>query len=198
MIKRIFDFICSLIGLILLSPIFVFIALWIKADSKGPIFFKQIRVGQYGKEFKIHKFRTMVNGAPKKGLAITVGQDSRITKVGRFLRKYKLDELPQLIDVLRGKMSLVGPRPEIPQYVNLYPEGVKEKVLSVKPGITDMASIEMIDENDLLAKYDDAQKAYIEIIMPEKLEYYLDYVNKKNFIYDLKIIYLTIRAILLR
>lgn len=198
MIKRIFDFKCSLIGLILLSPIFVFIALWIKADSKGPIFFKQIRVGQYGKEFKIHKFRTMVNGAPKKGLAITVGQDSRITKVGRFLRKYKLDELPQLIDVLRGKMSLVGPRPEIPQYVNLYPEGVKEKVLSVKPGITDMASIEMIDENDLLAKYDDAQKAYIEIIMPEKLEYYLDYVNKKNFIYDLKIIYLTIRAILLR
>lgn len=198
MIKRLFDFICSFTGLILLSPIFVFIALWIKADSKGPIFFKQIRVGQFGKEFIIHKFRTMVNGAPKKGLAITVGQDSRITKVGRFLRKYKLDELPQLIDVLRGKMSLVGPRPEIPQYVNLYPEGVKEKVLSVKPGITDMASIEMIDENDLLAKYEDAQKAYIEIIMPEKLEYYLDYVNKKNFIYDLKIIYLTIRAIVLR
>ena len=143
-IKRIFDIVCSGLGLIILSPFLLFIAIRIKMDSDGPVFFKQIRVGEKGREFKILKFRTMVVDAEKLGRQITVGNDSRITKIGAFLRKYKIDELPQLINVFKGDMSLVGPRPEVPRYVNMYTEE-QRKVLDVKPGITDLASIRYRD-----------------------------------------------------
>lgn len=150
-VKRIFDLICSTLGLIVLSPILIVIAIRIKTDSDGPVFFKQIRIGEKNKEFEILKFRTMVVDAEKLGRQITVGNDSRITKIGAFLRKYKLDELPQLINVFKGDMSLVGPRPEVPRYVKMYNEE-QRRVLEVKPGITDLASIRYRDENDLLGE----------------------------------------------
>ena len=152
MSKRLFDLIFASFGLAILSPLLFLMAVWIKFDSTGSIFFRQERVGQYGKTFRIYKFRTMVTDAEKRGLQITVGNDSRITRSGAFLRRYKLDELPQLIDVVIGKMSLVGPRPEVPKYVAYYPSDVRDIVLSVKPGITDLASIEFKDENTLLGK----------------------------------------------
>lgn len=166
-------------------------------DSKGPIFFRQRRVGKDGKEFMIHKFRSMTDNTENQG-QLTIGNDQRITRSGHFIRKYKLDELAQLIDVIQGTMSLVGPRPEVPKYMNLYPESIKNKILSVKPGITDLAAIEMIDENIILAKYDDPEKAYIDIIMPMKSEYYLMYVDSKSIILDIKIIFMTIYKIVKR
>lgn len=198
MIKRIFDIISSLMGLLILFPLLILIAFWVKVDSDGPIFFRQIRVGQHGREFRIHKFRTMVDRASNQGLSITVGEDNRITKSGKFLRKYKLDELPQLFDVLRGKMSMVGPRPEVPLYVNYYPEGIKEKVLSIKPGITDLASIQMINESQILASFNDPHKAYIEVIIPLKLKFNLEYLKERNFLFDIKIILLTLKRIVTR
>ena len=165
--KRLFDFIASSFGLILLTPIFVLVALWIKLDSRGAIFFRQERVGFQGITFRIHKFRTMVLDVEKKGKQITVGTDSQTTTVGRFLRKYKLDELPQLIDVLVGDMSLVGPRPEVPKYIDYYTDDEKHDVLSVKPGITDNASIEFRDENELLASSDDPEATYINEVLPK-------------------------------
>lgn len=166
-------------------------------DSKGPIFFRQRRVGKDGKEFMIHKFRSMTDNTENQG-QLTIGNDQRITRSGHFIRKYKLDELAQLIDVIQGTMSLVGPRPEVPKYMNLYPESIKNKILSVKPGITDLAAIEMIDENIILAKYDDPEKAYIDIIMPMKSKYYLMYVDSKSIILDIKIIFMTIYKIVKR
>jgi len=166
-------------------------------DSKGPIFFRQRRVGKDGKEFMIHKFRSMTDNTENQG-QLTIGNDQRITRSGHFIRKYKLDELAQLIDVIQGTMSLVGPRPEVPKYMNLYPESIRTKILSVKPGITDLAAIEMIDENIILAKYDDPEKAYIDIIMPMKSEYYLKYVDSKSIILDIKIIFMTIYKIVKR
>tara|TARA_R110000764_G_scaffold235861_1_gene330607 strand:+ start:112 stop:609 length:498 start_codon:yes stop_codon:yes gene_type:complete len=164
-------------------------------DSSEPIFYKQIRVGKNNKDFKLLKFRTMASGSDKKGL-ITVGNnDSRITKPGAFLRKYKLDELPQLINVLIGDMSLVGPRPEVRKYVSLYTEK-QLNVLSVKPGITDIASIKFSNENELLKGQDEPEKFYIETIMPEKLELNLEYINKMSFFYDLRLILMTIQKIL--
>ena len=148
-VKRIFDFLVSLIGIIILSPIFVIVSIAIKLDSRGEVLFLQKRVGRYGKEFNIYKFRTMVTNAEKIGKQITVGKDSRITRVGAFLRKFKIDELPQLFNVLKGDMSLVGPRPEVPKYVALYNEEQRH-VLDVRPGITDMASLRYKDENDIL------------------------------------------------
>lgn len=190
-VKRIFDLICSTLGLIVLSPVLIVIAIKIKLGSDGPVFFKQIRVGENNREFEILKFRTMVVDAEKLGRQITVGNDSRITKIGAFLRKYKLDELPQLINVFKGDMSLVGPRPEVPRYVKLYNEE-QRKVLKVKPGITDLASIRYRDENELLGKAENPDEFYINTIMPDKLALNLEYINKNNVFIDIYIILKTI------
>ena len=194
MLKRIFDIISSLFGLILLSPFMLIIAILIKLDSKGSVFFKQVRVTKNGREFKIFKYRTMKIGSDKFS-QITVGKDSRITKVGDFLRKYKLDEIPQLINVLMGDMSLVGPRPEVPKYVALYTEEQRE-ILKVRAGITDYASIEFSNENDILANEADPEKAYIEKIMPRKIELNKKYLSEISVMTDIKIILLTIKKIL--
>jgi len=194
--KRLFDFTASFFGLILLTPIFVLSALWIMIDSKGPIFFRQERVGFQGINFRIHKFRTMVLNAEKKGKQITVGADSRITTAGVFLRKYKLDELPQLIDVLVGDMSLVGPRPEVSKYIDCYSDDEKYDVLSVKPGITDNASIEFRDENELLASSKDPEAAYISEVLPKKIALYRKYVRERSFFGDVAIIFKTIFLII--
>ncbi len=172
----------------------IIIAILIKLDSKGPIFFKQVRVTKNGREFKIFKYRTMKVGSDKYS-QITVGKDSRITKVGDFLRKYKLDEIPQLINVLIGDMSLVGPRPEVPKYVALYTEEQRE-ILKVRAGITDYASIEFSNENDILANETDPEKAYIEKIMPRKIELNKKYLSEISVMTDIKIILLTIKKIL--
>ena len=193
--KRLFDLVFSLTGLVLLSPLFLLIAIFIKLDSPGPVFFRQTRVGRGGEPFRIHKFRTMATATATKGLQLTVGADPRITRSGRWLRKYKLDELPQLIDVLLGTMSLVGPRPEVPKYVEYYPREQKDIVLSVRPGITDNASIEYRDENDILAESDNPEQDYIEKILPVKLGYYLRYVAQRSMTGDIAIILRTIRAI---
>ena len=197
MIKRLFDLFFSFFGLILLTPLLILIALWIKLDSKGSIFFRQERVGLEGVIFKIHKFRTMELSSENQ-VRLTIGNDSRITKSGQFLRKYKIDELPQLIDVLIGKMSLVGPRPEVKEFIKEYPLEIKDKILSVRPGITDMASIIMVNENKVLEKYKDPRKAYIDIVLPIKQKHYLDYINNHNIWLDLKIIFLTFKKIITR
>ena len=193
-LKRIFDFTISLLGLIVLSPLFLVIAILIKLDDGGSIFFRQTRVGQYGKPFKIYKFRTMVENAEKLGAQVTKGDDPRITRVGRFLRKYKLDELPQLINVLKGEMSLVGPRPEVPKFVKLFEEDYKE-ILQVKPGITDYASLEFKDENELLKGAENPEEVYIREILPKKIEYYKRYLKEISFTTDLKLIFKTIWGI---
>lgn len=193
-IKRVFDFAAALAGLIFLMPLFVMVACWIKLDSNGPVFFRQQRVGRHGIPFHIFKFRTMRMGAETKG-QITVGNDARITGAGNFLRHYKIDELPQLINVLSGEMSLVGPRPEVPRYVACYPKDMREIVLSVPPGITDWAAIKYKDESNLLGLADNSEQTYIEEIMPAKLEYYVRYVKERSFLTDLRIIFITLFAI---
>lgn len=198
MSKRIFDFVASGLGLLCLLPFFVLVAVWIKLDSAGPVFFRQERVGLGGRLFRIHKFRTMTVNAEAKGPQITIGQDSRITRVGALLRKTKLDELPQLIDVVLGDMSLVGPRPEVPRYIDCYPEDVRKKVLSVRPGITDRASIEFKDENDILGKAANPEQAYIQEVLPIKQRFYIDYVETRSFWGDIGIIFQTIWAIVRR
>jgi lipopolysaccharide/colanic/teichoic acid biosynthesis glycosyltransferase len=194
-IKRFFDFVCSFIGVLLLSPLLIGVAIWIKLDSSGPIFFIQTRVGQYGKSIGVYKFRTMVTDAESKGLKITVGNDPRITKSGHFLRKYKLDELAQLFNVLNGTMSLVGPRPEVQEYIDVYPGDVRQAVLSVRPGITDIASIEFKDENSMLENVSDPNKVYIEEILPIKQKYYLQYIKEQSMLLDIKLIFKTIIVI---
>ncbi len=198
MIKRLFDLCASGVGLVILSPILLLIAALIRLDSRGSVFFRQDRVGQFGRIFKIHKFRTMVVDAEARGMPITIGMDPRITGVGAFLRRYKLDELPQLIDVFLGDMSLVGPRPEVPRYVACYPNKLKELVLSVRPGITDMASIEFKDENEILGRAIDPHKAYVTEVLPIKLNFYAEYVGSRSLLGDIKIIFLTLRAIVRR
>ena len=193
--KRVFDLFFSVIGLLLLIPVFLSIAIWIKLDSPGPVFFRQVRVGRFGEPFRIFKFRTMRAEGEAQGKQITVRDDIRITRAGRFLRRYKLDELPQLLNVVKGEMSLVGPRPEVLRYVTLYPEGVREKVLSVPPGMTDYASIEYMDENALLADANDPETVYIERVMPAKLRNYERYVTERSIGMDLKIILATLKAI---
>ena len=195
MSKRIFDWLASGLGLLVLSPVLMALALWIKLDSPGPVFFRQERVGQGGRVFRIHKFRTMVSDAERRGLQITVGADARVTRVGQWLRKYKLDELPQLLDVWLGHMSLVGPRPEVPRYVACYPADVREVVLSVRPGITDRASIEFKDENEILGRAADPHLAYVNEVLPIKLRYYLAYVQSRSFWGDIGIIFATLRAL---
>ena len=194
-VKRIFDLFASVCGLVLLSPLFVLIAILIKSDSKGEIFFRQERVGMKGRLFRIHKFRTMSVEAERKGLQITVGSDRRITRVGAVIRKYKIDELPQLIDVLLGDMSLVGPRPEVPKYIACYPERIRDQVLSVRPGITDWASIRFKDENKILGEASDPDAAYINEVLPIKQAYYVEYVESRSFFGDIFIIFSTIAAI---
>lgn len=194
--KRIFDLIFALAGTIVLLPVFVCIAIWIKWDSYGGVFFRQERVGRFGKLFRIYKFRTMCLDAEAKGRQITVGEDPRITSSGRFLRRYKLDELPQLLNVVLGEMSLVGPRPEVPRYVALYPDEVCKQVLSVPPGITDYASIEYKDENAILGRASDPDKAYIEEVLPVKLRYYQRYIAERSLWVDFKLILKTLKAII--
>lgn len=191
-VKRIFDFLMSFIGLIILLPIFIIVSVAIKLDSKGEILFLQKRVGRYGKEFNIYKFRTMITDAENIGKQITVGKDNRITKVGAILRKFKIDELPQLFNVLKGDMSLVGPRPEVPKYVALYNKE-QRRVLDIRPGITDMASLRYRDENDILGKVDNPEEYYINIIMKDKLSLNLEYIEKGNIFFD---IYLIIKTII--
>lgn len=197
MAKRLFDWLASGLGLLVLSPVLLALALWIKLDSPGPVFFRQERMGKGCHVFRIHKFRTMVTDAELLGLQITVGADARVTRVGQWLRKYKLDELPQLLDVWLGHMSLVGPRPEVPRYVACYPADVRDIVLSVRPGITDRASIEYKDENEVLGCAADPHDAYINEVLPIKLRYCVEYVENRSFMGDLAIIFATLRAIVL-
>lgn len=189
--KRLVDFILSLIGLTILSPFLIIISIAIMLDSKGGVFYLQTRVGKGNKDFKLFKFRTMSTGSDKKGLLTVGNRDSRITKVGYFLRKYKLDELPQLINVLIGNMSLVGPRPEVRKYVDMYNDK-QLRVLDVKPGITDVASYTYFAENELLSKSDNPEKTYIEEVMPDKLNINLEYINKRNVLTDFGIIFKTV------
>ena len=191
------DVVFSILGMVLLFPILLPIAILIKSESNGPIFFRQSRVGLRGKIFQIHKLRTMYVNSENIG-RITIGNDRRITNFGKFLRRYKIDELPQLIDVLSGNMSIVGPRPEIEEYVDTYPKDIKKKILSVKPGITDYASITMIDESLLLANYSNPQEAYAKSVLPKKLELSSKYVENNNIFLDIKIILLTLQKIILK
>jgi lipopolysaccharide/colanic/teichoic acid biosynthesis glycosyltransferase len=188
---RILDSLFSFLGLILLSPFFLLIALVIKLSSSGPVFYMQSRIGLNGSEFKVFKFRTMRLGADKLGLITVGGRDPRVTPIGYYLRKFKLDELPQLINVLIGDMSLVGPRPEVKKYVDLYTEEEK-RVLTIRPGITDWASINYRDENVILGKSSNPEKDYIEKVMPDKLKYNMIYINKYGVMEYLKIIFITL------
>lgn len=193
--KRLFDIVASGLGLIFLSPLFLIVAIWIKLDSPGPVFFRQVRVGRFNKDFRIFKFRTMRVGSDK-GSQITIGgRDPRVTRAGYWLRKFKIDELPQLINVFIGDMSLVGPRPEVRRYVDLYtPEQMH--VLDVRPGITDAASIKFRNESEFLKQVDDPEKHYIEVLMPMKLDLYLQYANYHSFKGDIRLILETIWTVL--
>lgn len=193
--KRVFDIFFSFIGLMLLLPFLIIIAVLISLDSKGGVFYKQIRVGKDEKDFSLFKFRSMKTGADKKGLLTVGGNDARITKIGYFIRKYKLDELPQLINVFVGDMSLVGPRPEVRKYISLYSDEQKT-VLNIKPGITDYASIEYSNENELLGKSKNPEKVYIDEIMPAKLQLNLKYIAEQGMLTDIKIIFRTIKKII--
>jgi lipopolysaccharide/colanic/teichoic acid biosynthesis glycosyltransferase len=196
--KRTLDVLLAALGLVLLSPLLAFIALRVKLDAPGPVFFRQERVGRGGRLFRIHKFRTM--RATGSGPGITAAGDARITASGRWLRRSKLDELPQLLDVLRGDMSLVGPRPEVPRYMALYPDAVRRAVLSVRPGMTDRAAIEFRDEERLLAaaraRGEDPESVYVREVLPLKQRYYLDYVRRHGVAGDLRIIARTLLALL--
>ena len=192
--KRLFDLLGAALALLLLSPLLLLIALAIKLDSPGPVFFRQLRVGRHGVPFRIHKFRTMAADAP--GLPLTVGADPRITRVGARLRDLRLDELPQLIDVLAGSMSLVGPRPEVPRYVAHYPPGLRERALAVRPGITDPSSLAFIDEAALLARAADPEREYIEVILPAKLQCAADYAARASLRTDMVVLWQTLRLLL--
>jgi lipopolysaccharide/colanic/teichoic acid biosynthesis glycosyltransferase len=194
-LKRTVDVVLSCLGLVVLFPILSLIAFAVCLDSPGPIFFRQERVGRYGRVFRIHKFRTMEFEPDISGLLVTVGNDSRITKIGRFLRRYKLDELPQLIDVFIGKMSLVGPRPEVPKYVSYYPLEFRELILSVRPGITDNAAIYYRSESLMLSGAENPERFYIESILPQKVSLYVAYVSKITLRNDLLILLRTLVAL---
>ena len=196
MAKRLFDIAFALLALLLLGPLLLLVALWVRLDSPGPVFFRQQRVGRTGQLFDIYKFRTMQTGAEAMGPQITVGEDARITHAGAWLRRSKVDELPQFINVLRGDMSVVGPRPEVPRYVAQYPADVRETVLSVRPGITDLASIEFRDESALLARSSDPERTYVEQILPAKLRHAQEYVRTRSLWLDLRIIARTVLAVL--
>ena len=195
MIKRLFDIVGASVALLLLWPLLLAVALWIKLDSPGPVFFRQERVGRHGVPFRIHKFRTMVIDAPARGLQITVGADPRITRAGAFLRRTRIDELPQFIDVLQGTMSLVGPRPEVPRYVALYPSALRERALAVRPGITDPSSIEFIAEAERLARAADPEREYVEVILPQKVRAAAEYAEQATLWSDLRVLWRTLGAL---
>jgi len=190
--KRAFDILASALGLALLAPAMLVIALWVRLDSPGPALFRQERVGRHGRTFRIHKFRTMIVNAPSLGPSLTTTDDARITRSGRFLRRHKLDELPQLLDVLVGDMSIVGPRPEVPQYVALYPQATRDLVLSVRPGLTDEAAIRFRDENKFLVAGVDPHLTYVNEILPLKLALYEQYVRDRTLRGDVAIIWRTL------
>lgn len=192
--KRVFDIAASLVGMLLLSPFIVIIILWIKLSSKGPLFYVQKRVGKNFVEFPLYKFRSMVVDADKNGPSVTSGDDPRITSIGKILRRTKIDELPQLLNVLKGDMSLVGPRPEVRKFVEAAHKEY-EKVLSVQPGITDNAAIAFRDEEDIMKQYEDKERAYIEIILPQKIKLYNDYIENISFITDIKLILQTLKVL---
>jgi len=196
-LKRLFDIIASGLGLICLSPLFAVLAVWIKCDSKGPVFYRQVRVGRNNRDFRIYKFRSMRPDSDKLGLITVGGRDPRVTRSGYYIRKYKFDEFPQLINVFIGDMSLVGPRPEVRKYVDMYtPEQMR--VLSVRPGITSLASIRYRNENDILAAADDPDRCYIEQVMPDKLAIDLEYVDRATLWNDIKLIFSTFREIIVK
>lgn len=195
MSKRLFDIAASILGLVALLPVFVALAMLIKLDSQGPVFFRQERLGRFGRPFRIHKFRTMVWNADKLGRAITVGKDPRITRVGKFLRRSKLDEIPQLIDVLLGDMSLVGPRPELARYLAVLPGAVRKEVLSVRPGVTDYASIAFRNESDLLASTENPEDYYERHVLPAKAELNIRYIRTQSLWLDLQLICKTLTAL---
>jgi len=192
--KRVFDFISGLLGLVLLVPLFLIIPLLIRICDGGPVFFRQRRVGREFKPFMLLKFRTMIHDAPQKGLPLTAGGDPRITAVGRVLRKTKMDEIPQLWNVLKGEMSIVGPRPEVPRYVESFPEDYKE-ILKIRPGITDYAAIEFRDEEAVLSKYKNPEEGYLNDVLPEKIRLYKKYTRDINLGNDLRLVFLTLRKI---
>lgn len=192
--KRLFDVIASGLGLVCLSPLFAILAIWIKCDSKGPVFYRQVRVGRDNRDFRLFKFRSMRPDADKLGLITVGGHDPRVTRSGYYIRKYKLDEFPQLINVFLGDMSLVGPRPEVRKYVEMYtPEQMR--VLSVRPGITSLASIRYRNENEILAEADDPDRCYIEQVMPDKLKIDLEYVDRASLLTDIRLIFSTFKEI---
>ena len=198
MAKRLFDISTSAMGLVLLLPLLLLIALAIKMESRGPVFFRQVRVGRYGETFRIHKFRTMVADAERPtDRPIIQTQDEHVTRLGHFLRRHKLDELPQLIDIVRGKMSLVGPRPQVPAQMELYHPTFRERLLAVRPGITGLATLEFKHEHKILRQYEDAERAYVEKIMPAKLAYNIEYLSQQSFWGDIKIILATLKAVFL-
>ncbi len=195
MIKRLTDVLVSAAALVLLWPLFVAVAVAVRRDSPGPVFYRQLRVGRGGAPFHIHKFRTMTDAPPASGLALTVGRDPRITRVGAWLRRTRVDELPQFIDVLRGEMSLVGPRPEVPRYVDRYPAALRTKVLSVRPGITDPASLAYRHEAELLAQVVDPERHYIDVLLPAKLAVSAAYLDHATWVTDLGVMWRTLRVL---
>ncbi len=195
--KRLFDIVASGLGLICLSPLFVVLAVWIKCDSRGPVFYRQVRVGKDNRDFRLFKFRSMRPDSDRLGLITVGGHDPRVTRSGYYIRRYKLDEFPQLINVFKGDMSLVGPRPEVRKYVDMYtPEQMR--VLSVRPGITSLASIRYRNENEILAKADDPDRCYIEKVMPDKLAIDLEYVDRATLWNDIRLIFSTFREIIMK
>jgi lipopolysaccharide/colanic/teichoic acid biosynthesis glycosyltransferase len=195
MAKRVFDLLGAALALALLWPLLAAVGLWIKLDSPGPVMFRQQRVGRHGRLFAIHKFRTMVADAPERGPQLTIGDDPRITRAGAYLRRSKIDELPQLLDVLTGHMSLVGPRPELPAYVAHYPAVLRDKVLAVRPGITDPVSLDLADENQLLGRAADPEREYVEVLLPQKLRAAAAYAERATLRTDLQVIGRTLRVL---
>jgi lipopolysaccharide/colanic/teichoic acid biosynthesis glycosyltransferase len=190
------DVVLAVAAIVLLSPLLAVIAIVVKVDSAGPALFRQERVGRGGRVFRIHKFRTMVVDAERRGLLLTVGEDRRITRVGRFLRRHRLDELPQLIDIVKGDMSFVGPRPELPRYVATYPPHLRERALALKPGLTDPASLANLDESERLARAADAEREYIDVLLPAKLELSLAYAQRASVMSDLGVLARTLGRLL--
>jgi len=198
MLKRLFDILAALVGLLVFGLPMLLVAAWIRLDSPGPVFFRQERVGRHGKVFRIHKFRTMTVDAEQRGPLLTVGVDARVTRVGRVLRANRLDELPQFLDVLAGDMSLVGPRPDVPRYVELWPPALRERVLAVRPGITDPASLKFRDEATLLAQAADPEREYVDVILPRKLALAADYADHASLWTDLAVIGRSVGVLLFR
>jgi lipopolysaccharide/colanic/teichoic acid biosynthesis glycosyltransferase len=195
MAKRLIDLLLALLGLVVLAPLLLPAMAWVRVDSRGPVFFRQERVGRGGKTFRIHKLRTMFVDAATRGPAVTELDDPRVTRAGRWLRHYRVDELPQLIDVIAGDMSLVGPRPELPRFVALYPPDLRERVLAVRPGITDPAALEFADEAELMAGSADPERTYVEVILPRKLRRQAEYALRANWASDLAVIARTLRML---